>query len=101
MMDLMGYEVASPENKINIHIGGVYGDKQTTLERFAENFKKLSPRCQKRLTVENDDLANSFSVADLLPLARKIKVPLVFDFHHYKFCKGGYRAEGCDETGVT
>ena len=89
MLDLMGYEEANPTNKVNIHIGGVYGDKQETLERFAKGFQMLSPRCQARLTIENDDLANSFSIADLLPLARKINVPLVFDFHHWKFCKGG------------
>lgn len=88
MMDLMGYEKASPVNKINIHVGGVYGDKEGTLERFAVGFRKLSPRLQARLTVENDDLANSFSVADLMKLHEKIKMPIVFDFHHYKFCKG-------------
>ena len=33
----MGYP-PSHENKINIHIGGVYGDKPSTLARFAGNF---------------------------------------------------------------
>ncbi len=31
---------------------GVYGDKVTSLERFAAGFRRLSPACQKRLTVE-------------------------------------------------
>ena len=55
VFDLMGYP-PSHENKINIHIGGVYGDKPSTLGRFAANFKKLSPACRARLTVENDDI---------------------------------------------
>ena len=30
----------------------MYGDKVTSLERFAAGFRRLSPACQKRLTVE-------------------------------------------------
>ncbi|KAK9810874.1 hypothetical protein WJX73_004514 [Symbiochloris irregularis] len=93
MLDLMGYAEASPVNKINIHVGGVYGDKEETLKRFAAGFRKLSPRCQKRLTLENDDLCNSFSVADLMGLHREIGVPVVFDFHHWKFCTGDQTQE--------
>lgn len=33
------------------------------MERFAANFRKLSPACQLRLTVENDDRASMFSVS--------------------------------------
>lgn len=81
----MGYSVPSPYNKINIHIGGVYGGKQKTLARFARNLARLSPACRARLTVENDDTPNAFSLEDLLPMAHEHGVPLVFDFHHYKF----------------
>ncbi|EIE22309.1 UV-endonuclease UvdE [Coccomyxa subellipsoidea C-169] len=87
VLDLMGY-TPSHENKVNIHVGGVYGDKEATLQRFAANFRRLSPGCQKRLTVENDDIPNSYSMQDLLPLHDKTGIPLVFDFHHQKFCPG-------------
>lgn len=33
-------------------VTGVYGDKVTSLARFAAGFRRLSPACQKRLTVE-------------------------------------------------
>jgi UV DNA damage endonuclease len=89
IFDLMGYE-PSHYNKINIHIGGVYGDKPLTLERFADNFKKLSPNCQKRMTVENDDWGSAFSVRDLLPMSQQTGIPIVFDFHHHKFCSGDW-----------
>lgn len=87
ILDLMGYE-PSHWNKVNIHIGGVYGDKESTLERFAVGFQQLSDNVKKRLTLENDDWASAFSVKDLLPLSRKCNIPIVFDFHHHKFCSG-------------
>ena len=83
----MGFE-PSHWNKINIHIGGMYGEKEPTLERFAEGFGRLSENCRARLTVENDDWINGFSVKDLLPLSQKCNIPIVFDFHHHKFCTG-------------
>ena len=45
VFDLMNLP-ASHWNKINIHVGGAYGDKTETLERFAKNFKKLSAGLQ-------------------------------------------------------
>ena len=43
IFDLMGLP-ATHWHKINIHVGGAYGDKQETLRRFAQNFKKLSSK---------------------------------------------------------
>lgn len=80
IFDLMGYS-PSHENKINIHIGGTYGDKEGTLRRFAQNFKKLSPACQKRLTVENDDVPSAYALSDLLPLHEMTGIPLVDSLH--------------------
>lgn len=91
IFDVMGYDVPSPYNKINIHIGGVYGGKQDTLKRFAANAARLSPACRARLTVENDDTPNAFSLEDLLPMAHATGIPLVFDFHHFKFIDSAFR----------
>ena len=52
--DLMGLS-RTPFNKINIHIGGAYGDKDMAMKRFCENFNRLPKSVQDRLTVENDD----------------------------------------------
>ena len=54
VFDLMGLS-RTPYNKINIHIGGVYGDKISAMERFCENFHRLPDSVKTRLTVENDD----------------------------------------------
>lgn len=43
------------------------------------------PPCR---AVENDDIASSFSLQDLLFLHGLCGVPLVFDFHHHRFCPG-------------
>ena len=55
--DIMDTMNLSPTvyNKINIHIGGAYGDKQATLKRWIDNYYKLNHNTQARLTVENDD----------------------------------------------
>jgi hypothetical protein len=36
MFDEMGFLPATPYNKINIHVGGTYGDKEAALERFSK-----------------------------------------------------------------
>ena len=87
IFDLMGYE-PSHENKINIHVGGVYGNKRKAMERFAQTFRGLSTGLRARLTVENDDHANSYAVDDLLVLHEATGIPITFDFHHYQFCPG-------------
>jgi UV DNA damage endonuclease len=77
-------------NTINIHVGGAYGDKETTLQRFCENFGLLQLSARKRLTLENDDKVNMYSVKDLYEGAYKeIKIPIIFDFHHHRMCDGG------------
>jgi UV DNA damage endonuclease len=89
IMDLMGLS-ATPYNKINIHIAGAYGDKQATLDRWISNFYKLDPNTQARLTVENDDKENMYSVKELYEgVYKKCGVPIVFDYFHHKFCTGG------------
>ena len=88
LFDLLGLEL-SPYNKINIHCNGVYGDKISAMDRFCTNFEKLSESVRKRLTVENDDKASMYSVADLMYIHHKIGIPIVFDYHHHQFCTGG------------
>jgi UV DNA damage endonuclease len=83
IFDLMGLS-QSPYNKINIHMGGTYGDKVAAMDRFSENFKRLSPSVQSRLTIENDDKASLYSVSDLMHIHQRIGIPIVFDYHHHQ-----------------
>ncbi len=69
---------------INLHAGGVYGDKALALNRFCQVFADLPENIRSRLTLENDDV--SYTVSDLLPVCEKISIPLVYDVHHHR-CK--------------
>ena len=64
-----------------LHLGGVFGDKEATLNRFRENYAKLPQGVKDRLVLENDDV--SWSVHDLLPLCEELNIPMVLDFHHH------------------
>jgi UV DNA damage endonuclease len=85
LAQLVGAEV------INIHGGGTYKDKKTTLQRFKENFRLLSSGVKERLTLENDD--RSYTAADLAPICEDLHVPLVFDVHHHRCRPGGLSVE--------
>jgi len=82
ILDTMGLEI-SRKHKVNIHVGGAYGDKQSAMNRWIDNFFKLSESAQKRLTVENDDRKSLYTVSDLIHINKKTGCPIVFDFHHY------------------
>ena len=88
IMDLIGLSTTH-YNKINIHVGGAYGDKPTTLDRWCDNFYKLKDNTRSRLTIENDDKANMYSVVELVEgISKRTGVPVVFDYYHHKFCTG-------------
>ena len=74
---------------INLHAGGVYGDKKLALQRFGAVLGDLSPAVRSRLSVENDD--SSYTVRDLLPLCSRYSLPLVYDVHHHR----------CNPDGLT
>jgi len=83
-MDLMGLP-QSPQAKINIHIGGAYGEHDKALDRFCRNFDRLLPSTRSRLTVENDDRASLFSTKMLYDgVSSRIGIPIVFDSHHHE-----------------
>ena len=64
-----------------LHMGGIFGDKAATLERFRKNYAQLDQNIKNRLVLENDDVC--YSVHDLLPICEELNIPLVLDFHHH------------------
>ena len=75
-----------------IHMGGVFGDKEATLDRFRENYKRLPQGVKKRLVLENDDV--SWSVHELLPICQELDIPLVLDYHHHNIVHSDQVREG-------
>lgn len=67
--------------KIQIHIGGTYGDKKNAMKRFVDRYKNLDKKIKRRLVIENDD--RSYSLEDCLGISRHSGIPILFDnFHH-------------------
>lgn len=64
-----------------LHMGGTFGSKEETLQRFRENYARLSESVRRRVVLENDDMG--WSVHDLLPVCQELNIPLVLDFHHH------------------
>ncbi|MCT2536334.1 UV DNA damage repair endonuclease UvsE [Aquibacillus koreensis] len=64
-----------------LHVGGSYGNKMEALERFIDNWGRISTRIQQTIILENDD--KTYNVEDVLYLCEKLSVPLVFDLHHH------------------
>jgi UV DNA damage endonuclease len=100
IFDLMGLSHTT-YNNINIHCNGVYGDKQSAMDRFIQNFNRLSHSVKSRLTVENDDKASMYSVKDLMYIHQKTGIPIVFDVLHHQFCTGGLTEEEALKLAAT
>lgn len=79
ILDLLGLDSSV---KMQIHVGGVYGDKDKSIKRFIQRYKKLSLAIKKRLVIENDE--KSYTTKDCLAINKKIKVPVLFDFYHHQ-----------------
>lgn len=78
-----------------VHMGGMFaeaGGKSATLDRFRENYAKLSDSIKRRLVLENDDVV--WSVHDLLPICEELNIPLVLDYHHHNIV---FDSEQCRE----
>ena len=78
VLDLMGM---NQDSVMVVHGGGVYGDKEATLQRWCEQFKLLSENVQRRLVLENCE--KCFSIEDCIKVSKQIGIPVVFDTHHY------------------
>lgn len=100
VMDMIGLP-RTPFAKINLHVGGAYGDKPSAIDRFCQNYLQLPDTARTRLTVENDDKANMFSISDLLEIHQRIGIPLVFDYLHHQLCTGGWSEEEAMLTAVS
>jgi UV DNA damage endonuclease len=84
VFDLMGLP-RTHYAAMNIHVGGTYGDKDSAIKRFAENFKLLPECASSRLVLENDDKPSQYGVKDLYEIYKLCGTPITFDFFHH-FC---------------
>ncbi len=79
--EVLDYLGLDKNAKIQLHVGGVYGDKERSMERFTERYLDLEDSIRKRLVIENDE--RSYSISDCLKIAEDTGVPVVADYLHH------------------
>ena len=79
LLDAMGL---GPEAVVVVHVGGMTGGIDAALDRFLAGFDGLSERARARLVIENDD--RSFGLADVLRLAERTGLRVVWDILHHR-----------------
>ncbi len=83
---------------VNLHAGGVYGDKAAALKRLRKCIDRLPDPVRQRLTLENDD--RSYTPSDLIPVCRDMGVPLVYDVHHHRCLKDNLSIEAATRAAA-
>jgi UV DNA damage endonuclease len=84
VLDLMELDLSA---KIQIHLGGVYGDKAKSMQRFIKRFDDLDERIRRRLAIENDD--RLYTLKDCLQIHEETSIPVLFDVYHHELNNTG------------
>ena len=79
VLDLMNLDETA---KVQIHGGGVYGNKQRSMKRFIDHYEELDKQIKKRLVIENDE--KSYALMDCLEIHENIKIPIILDVYHHQ-----------------
>jgi len=86
--------------KVQIHVGGVYGDRDAAMERFVSVYSRLDESILHRLVVENDD--TRYTLADCLRIHEKTGIPVLFDVFHHRVNPSGIAVAGAvEQSGAT
>uniref|UniRef100_A0A7C3IW99 UV DNA damage repair endonuclease UvsE n=1 Tax=Candidatus Methanomethylicus mesodigestus TaxID=1867258 RepID=A0A7C3IW99_9CREN len=97
VLDLMALDASA---KVQIHLGGVYNDRESSIRRFVDRYKELDHVIKRRLVVENDDV--NYGLADCLDVSRMTGLPVIFDsFHHSLKGNGESLAECLEKSART
>lgn len=83
IFDAMGLK----EAEMVMHVGGFYGSRTTSIQRFKDNFSNLPTAVKQRIVLENDD--KSFTASDVLEICTDLGIPMVLDVHHHRCLNRG------------
>lgn len=84
VLDLLNLDNSA---KIQIHAGGVYANKDKSIKRFIQRYKRLPKTIKMRLVIENDE--KSYTVKDCLVINQATNIPILFDFYHHQLKNKG------------
>ncbi len=84
VLDRMGLDASA---KLQIHVGGVYGDKPGSIARFIERAALLPEMVKRRLAIENDE--RLYGVPDCLNISGAAGLPIIFDDFHFRLKDDG------------
>lgn len=76
-----------PGAEMIMHVGGVYGDRKESVERFKANWLTLPETLRGRIRLENDDKV--YGALDVLGLCEELSIPMVLDVHHHNCLNTG------------
>ena len=79
ILDAMGVGI---DGILCIHGGGVYNDKEKTIERWIKQFQQLPENVKTRICIENCE--RCYSVKDCLYISDKCNIPVILDSHHFE-----------------
>lgn len=89
-------------HKLILHIGGVYGDKESAIQRFLTVYQQLPASIKKRLVIENDD--HYYNLEEVWQISCQTGIPVVFDNLHHQIlpsCANYSMREWMDRIAAT
>jgi UV DNA damage endonuclease len=84
VLDAMGLDGTA---KVQLHVGGVYGDKRKGILQFIERYRSLDEKIKERLVIENDE--RNYSLSDCLRIHAETGIPVLFDVLHHELKNSG------------
>jgi UV DNA damage endonuclease len=84
VLDLMGLDRSA---KVQIHVGGIYGDKTAGIDRFVRRYEQLHPSIRSRLVIENDE--RLYTISDCLAIHERTGIPVIMDSFHHSLLNNG------------
>lgn len=83
ILDLLGLDTSA---KIQMHVGGVYGDKDKSTIRFVSRLQKLEENLKGHLVIENDI---RYNLNDCIKIHKMTGIPVLFDSLHHEINNSG------------
>ena len=90
VLDLLGLDTTA---KIQLHVGGIYGDREESIVRFIDRYLSLDEPVLRRLVIENDD--RRYTARECLRIHAETGIPVIFDTLHHRVLHGD-----ADETAA-